>query len=159
MTSIQVGCVTRSLYAISGPKAEGVPTNKERGRGSGPCRLWRGLDKARHIISRALLVRVQCLRNNLLKDVKRPSTRLIFLSMIAGSYWRRRRRFTIFEPDKMEFALSLTHLSWQTRSPYKTRWVNPLDTYSWKDIAPNLDKSAEYDPKNFPNVFRRLWYL
>ena len=38
-TSIKVGCATRSLYASSGPKAEGVPTNNQRGRGSGPCRL------------------------------------------------------------------------------------------------------------------------
>ena len=49
-TSIKVGCATRSLYASSGPKAEGVPTNNQRGRGSGPCRLWGGLDKARHIV-------------------------------------------------------------------------------------------------------------
>ena len=32
-TSIKVGCATRSLYASSGPKAEGVPTNNQRGRG------------------------------------------------------------------------------------------------------------------------------
>ena len=38
-TSIKVGCTTRSLYASSGPKAEGVPTNNQGGRGSGPCRL------------------------------------------------------------------------------------------------------------------------
>ena len=30
-TSIQVACTTRSLYASSGPKAEGVPTNNQRG--------------------------------------------------------------------------------------------------------------------------------
>ena len=30
-TPIKVGCVTHSLYASSGPKAEGVPTNNERG--------------------------------------------------------------------------------------------------------------------------------
>ena len=36
VTSIKVGCATRSLYASSGPKAEGVPTNNQRGRGSGP---------------------------------------------------------------------------------------------------------------------------
>ena len=47
VTSIKVGCATRSLYASSGPKAEGVPTNNQRGRGSGPCRLWGGLDKAK----------------------------------------------------------------------------------------------------------------
>ena len=36
-------CATRSLYASSGPKAESVPTNNQRGRGSRPCRLWGGL--------------------------------------------------------------------------------------------------------------------
>ena len=35
-TSIKVGCATRSLYASSGPKAEGVPTNNQRGRGQDP---------------------------------------------------------------------------------------------------------------------------
>ena len=29
VTSIKVGCATRSLYASSGPKAEGVPTNHQ----------------------------------------------------------------------------------------------------------------------------------
>ena len=67
VTSIKVGCATRSLYASSGPKAEGVPTNNQRGRGSGPCRLWGGLDKARHIVPTALLVRVQRFRNDLYK--------------------------------------------------------------------------------------------
>ena len=38
-TPIKVVCATRSLYASLGPKAEGVPTNNQRGRGSGPCRL------------------------------------------------------------------------------------------------------------------------
>ena len=37
--SIIAGCAARSLYASSGPKAEGVPTNNQRGRGSGPCRI------------------------------------------------------------------------------------------------------------------------
>ena len=100
VTSIKVGCASRSLYASSGPKAEGVPTNNQRGRGSGPCRLWGGLDKARHIVPTALLVRVQRFRNDLYKTVKGPSTRPIVLTMIVGSYWRRRKRFTIFEPER-----------------------------------------------------------
>ena len=87
LTSIKVDCAMRSLYASSGPKAEGVPTNNQRERGSGPCRLWWGLDKARHIVPTALLVRVQRFRNDLYKVVKGPSTRPIVLSMIAGSYW------------------------------------------------------------------------
>ena len=44
------------------------------------------------------------------KAVKRPSTWPTVLSMIAGSYWRRRRRFTIFEPVEMKFALTLLSL-------------------------------------------------
>ena len=60
--SIKVGCATYSLYASSGFKAEGVPTNNQRQRGSGPCRLWGGLEKARHIVPTAFLVRVQCLK-------------------------------------------------------------------------------------------------
>ena len=53
----------------AGPKAEGVPTNNQRGQGSGPCHLWGGLDKARHIVPTALLVREQRLRNDLYKAV------------------------------------------------------------------------------------------
>ena len=30
-TSIKVGCATRSLYASSGPKAERVPNNNQKG--------------------------------------------------------------------------------------------------------------------------------
>ena len=86
MTSIKVSCAARCLYASSGPKAEGVPINNQRGRGSGPCHLLRGLDKARHIVPTALLVRVQRLRNDMYKAVKGPSTIPIVLSMIAGSY-------------------------------------------------------------------------
>ena len=63
--SIKVGCATRSLYASTCLKAERVPTNNQRGRESGPCRLWEGLDKARHIVPTALLVRVQRFKNYL----------------------------------------------------------------------------------------------
>ena len=35
-TSIKACCIIRNLYASVGPKAEGVPTNNQRGRGSGP---------------------------------------------------------------------------------------------------------------------------
>ena len=59
VTSIKVDLSTHSLYASSSPKAEVVPTNNQRGRWSRPCRLWGGLDKARHIVPTALFVRVQ----------------------------------------------------------------------------------------------------
>ena len=64
VASIKVGCATRSLYASSGPNAEGVPTYNQRGRGSGPCRFCGGLDKARHIVPTAFFVRVQRFRND-----------------------------------------------------------------------------------------------
>ena len=110
-TFIKVGCATHSLYTSSGSKAEGVTAYIQRGRGSEPCRLWEGLDKARLIVSIALLVRVQRLRNNLYKAVKRPSISPIVLPIISGSYWRRRRRFTIFESDEMKSVSLLTLLS------------------------------------------------
>ena len=90
--------------------AEGVPTNNQRGQRSGPCRLRGGLDKARHIVPTALLVRVQCFRKGSYK-AEGPSTRPIVLSMITGSYCHRRRRLTIFEPDEKKFGVPLTPLS------------------------------------------------
>ena len=98
MTSIKVGCATHSLYASQGSKAKRVPNNNQRGWGSGPCRLWGGLDKDRHIIPTALLVWMQCFRNDLYKAVKGSSIRPVVLSMIAGSNWRRRMRSTISSP-------------------------------------------------------------
>ena len=96
----------RSLYASSGPKDEGVPTNNHRDGDQDPVAY-----KARHIVPTALLVRVQCLRNNLYRAVEGPNTRPIVLSMIAGSYFRRRKRLTILEPDQTNFAWHLTLLS------------------------------------------------
>ena len=91
--------------------AEGVPTNNQRGQRSVPCRLCGGLDKARHIVPTALLVRVQCFRKGSYKAVEGPSTRPIVLLMMTGSYYRRRKRLTIFEPDEVKFGVSLTFLS------------------------------------------------
>ena len=91
--------------------AAGVPTNNQRGQRSGPCRLWGGLGKARHIVPTTLLVRVQCFRKGLYKAVQGPSTRPLVLLMINWSYRRRRRRrLTIFETDEMKFGVSLTSL-------------------------------------------------
>ena len=70
-TSIKVGCATRSLYASSGPKAEGVPTNNQMGRGSGP------LERVHHTVPTTLLVRVQRFRKDLYKAVEGPITRPI----------------------------------------------------------------------------------
>ena len=38
-TSAKVGYALRILEASSGPRAEEVPTNNQRGQGSGPCLL------------------------------------------------------------------------------------------------------------------------
>ena len=64
--------------------AEGVPTNNQRGRRSGPCRLWGGLDKARHIVPTALLVRVQCFRKSL-EEVNLPG--IVFVALRYMSLW------------------------------------------------------------------------
>ena len=97
------------LEASSGLMAEGVPTNNQRGRRSGPCRISGGLDKARHIVPTALLVRVQCLRKCtcVYKAVEGQSTRPIVITLINGSYCRRKRRLTIFERDEMKFGVSM----------------------------------------------------
>ena len=63
---------------------KGVPTYSQRGRGSGPCLLWGGLDKSRHIIPTALLVRLQCFRKDLYKAVGGSRTILIVISMFTG---------------------------------------------------------------------------
>ena len=43
------------LEASSDQKTKGAPTNNQRGRGSGPCFLWGGLDKFRHIVFHCLV--------------------------------------------------------------------------------------------------------
>ena len=53
----------------------------------------------------------QCVRKDLYKAVEGPSTKSIVLSMINGSYFRRRRRLTILEPDETKFSSNLTLLS------------------------------------------------
>ena len=88
------------------PSTKGVPTNNQRGRGSGPCLLLGGLDKSRHIVSTALLVRVQCFRKDLYKAVEGPKHKtylprddqwVILSTSKAFDYFRARRdeiRFT-----------------------------------------------------------------
>ena len=96
---------------------KGVPTNNQRALGSGPCLLWWGLDKPRPMLPTASWVRVQCVRKDLYKVVEGPNTRHIVLSMITGSYCRRRRRLPIFGPDETKFASHLIFLSLYTKSP------------------------------------------
>ena len=56
MTSAQGRLCSTHLEANAGLMAERVPTNNQRGRRSGPCRLWGGLDKARHIVPAACTI-------------------------------------------------------------------------------------------------------
>ena len=86
------------------------PTNNQRGRGSWPCLFVGSLKKTRHIVPTALLVRVQCFRKDLYRAVEGPNTKLIDLSIITGSYFRRLRRLTIFKPDETKLASHLTLL-------------------------------------------------
>ena len=72
--------------------------------------LWRfgqGPSYSRH----RLVSQCAMLSKGLYKTVEGPSTRLIILSMINGSYCRRRRRLTIFETDEMQVGVSLILLS------------------------------------------------
>ena len=67
--------------------------NYQRGQGSGPCRLWRGLDKARHIALTALLVRMQSFMNgcrNLYKTYP-PDHWIILLTSKPFNYFQARR--------------------------------------------------------------------
>ena len=65
VTYARPDCVPRNLYTSYGQKAVGVPTNKKRVQSSGSCRICGDLDKARHVVLTALLVKVQYLRKRL----------------------------------------------------------------------------------------------
>ena len=83
VTSIKVSCAKRSLYASSGPKAEGVPTGT-RIRSLSPLRRFgQGPSYSpHHLVSQSATL----FRNDMYKSVKGSSTRNIVLSMMAGSY-------------------------------------------------------------------------
>ena len=49
------------------------------------------------------------------KAVERPSLKPIVPSMITWSYFRRRRRLTIFEPDEMALNILYTYLNSPSR--------------------------------------------
>ena len=134
MTSIEVGCATRNLYASLGPKADGVPTNNRRRRGSGLCRFWGGLDKARYIVPTALLVRVQCFRNDLYKAVKGQSTRHTVLSIITGSILTTSKAFHYFQVrrDKTCFAFDPPYSLYKLISSKSYPLLTRLGTTEWK---------------------------
>ena len=99
---------THSLCTSSGPRAEGVPTDNQRIRALYPLRRF---GQVQLYSPAALLVRVQHLMKDMYKVVEGRSTRPIVLSVITGSYFRRRRRFTIFEPDETKFSAPLALFS------------------------------------------------
>ena len=76
--------------------AEGVATNNQRGQRSEPCRLWGGLDKARHIVPTALLVRVQCFQVSLNSgfrwEVENVSANQRLGRPSCFSYWPRKHK-------------------------------------------------------------------
>ena len=108
--SYRVGWATHSLYASSGPQAEGVPTNNQIG--SGPCRLWWGLDKVLHIVLTPLLVRESAtLQERFVQDRKRAKhktyspldDRWVILTTTKAFHYFRARREEIrwaFDPPK-----------------------------------------------------------
>ena len=63
------------LEASSGPRSRLTIKKNQRGRRSGLCLFLGGLDKSRHIVPTALIVRVQCFKKDLYKAVEGPSTR------------------------------------------------------------------------------------
>ena len=75
---------------------EWVRTKYQRGRESGSCLFWGDLEKSRHIVPITLLLRVQFFRKDMYKAVGEPGAISIVLSVITGSYFRRRKRLTIF---------------------------------------------------------------
>ena len=83
------------------------------------------------------------LKDDLYKAVEGPSTSPIVLSMITGSYFRRRRRLTILEPDKTKCASHLTLLFCRLdhcRGPGERF----LPKHSCNHISQNLDKRSEH---------------
>ena len=156
VTSIKVGCATRSLYASSGPKAEGVPTNNQRGRGSGPCRLWGGLDKARHIVPTALLVRVQRFRNDLYKAVKGPSTRPIVLSMIAGFILTTSKAFHYFRARRDEIRFAFDPPQFVDKITVEDRVSDSLWYIILKRYFTEFGQKFRVWPKELPKRFPQL---
>ena len=152
--STRLGLCSSCMKANSCPRSRGVPTKNQRRRGSGPCLLWWDLDKSRHIVPTALLVRVQCFRKDLYTSFRakhksyRPlDDQWVILSTSNAFYYFQTRR------DEIRFAFD------------PPCFVNYITVYDWvrdileKNILPNLDKNSEYDLKNFPKVLQSLWYL
>ena len=122
---------------------------QSEGRKSGHCRLWGGLDKARHIAPTAILVRVHCFIKGLYKAVWGPNTRLIVLSIINLSYCRRLRRLTFFPTRRDEIRCAFDP-PWFVLQ--QTGWKIIFYTYYWNVISLNFDRSENvnwgYDKQN-----------
>ena len=81
-TSARVSYATRSHYARSYPRTEGVPSNNHKGRGSGPY-FWGCLDKSCHIVPNLLLARVQRPMKDLYKAVEEQSSTTTYTKPIS----------------------------------------------------------------------------
>ena len=103
------------LEASTGPTTKGVPNNNQRGRGSGPCLLWGGLDKSRHIVPIAWLVRVQCFRKDLYmyKVVEGQSTRSVH---VQGC---RRAKYKTYGPLDDQWVILSTSKAFDN---FRARW-------------------------------------
>ena len=116
-------------------------------------------DKARHIVPTALLVRVQRFRKDLCKAVKGLITRLIVLSMITVSYWRRRRRFTIFERRDEIASLAFDPPLFVDKITVGDTEVDSFWYIYLKLYCTKFGQTFRGWPKEFPNDFRSLWYM
>ena len=99
------------LKAISGPKNERVPTNKQRGRGSGHSLLLGGLDKSRHIVPNRLVSRSAMFKKRYVQGCRKAKHKTLrpiddHLVIFSSS-----KAFDYFKPDKTKFASHLTLLS------------------------------------------------
>ena len=151
-TSTRVRLCSARLEVSSGPRAQGDPTNNQRGRGSGPFLLWRGLDQSRNIlvVSTALLVRVQCFSKDLDNDVEGPSTRHTVLSMITESYFDVEGVKLFYSPTRRNSLRLWSSLVWSLdhRRRLDERF---LQKYILETI--NVDKSQNMNWRNFQMFF------
>ena len=154
MTSKKDRLHSANLEASSSQMAEGVPNNNQRGRRSGPCCFWGGLDKTRHIVSTAWLVRVQLMRqessvHGFIRAKHKTYSPLgdhwvIMALSKAFNYFRTRRDKIDCAFDSLRFLSKITVKDWMR------------DSFWPIFLKQNITKFRQ---KNFPNVFQSLWYL
>ena len=113
---------------------ESRQANNQKGRGPGPCLLWGDLDKARHKVPTALLVRVQFSRKDLYKAVEWSCTRHINYSPLN---------------DHCVILLTLEAFN------YFWAWQNSLCL--WSPLVCRLDHRRRPD-ESFGNIFLKRYF-